>query len=530
MKYLIKYTFLLCLPAILKTTLLCAQSIPIGQPINTPSSDEYNPCISGNGRTLIFEQLYFNESKPRVMITYQRGGGWVRPEPLPGANTEIPTILNGGFFLNPNGNIILFHSARYGGVGNSDIWMIEKNILGNWSAPKNMAKPINSTFAETDPSLSPDGKFLYFTRLNDKKTPDGNPCGKIMVSEKYGNSWKNPVELPAPINQGCECSGRMLSDNKTFLFSSMRSDGIGGYDVYKTELTADGTWATPVPYTFINTDKDDRYVSVPAGGGLVYHSAPSKTGGLDVMRTQIPAELQPDKVTLLQGNVKNASNNLVLVPRVVVTNTSTQKSFSYPGAADGSYTAFVPQDDSYDVAIQANDAGFTFQSMLFHKSKQPKYEEKTINTNLHPYKVGTTVALANIKFVQNTDTLQDYSTAEINRLYLLLKTNITLKIELAVHTDRNDRDTTYRPGYEARIVDTIGTYTDSAGRVQYKLKTTYTNDNTLNQAKAIAAQLVKRGIPSERVLPKGYGNKVPLTPVPADKALLRRVEFKVIQP
>jgi outer membrane protein OmpA-like peptidoglycan-associated protein len=60
------------------------------------------------------------------------------------------------------------------------------------------------------------------------------------------------------------------------------------------------------------------------------------------------------------------------------------------------------------------------------------------------------------------------------------------------------------------------------------LKTTYSSDNTKNQAKAIATILTKKGIPIERVIPKGYGNKEPLSPPPADKALNRRVELKVI--
>ncbi|HVD97357.1 MAG TPA: hypothetical protein VNB90_04070 [Cytophagaceae bacterium] len=507
-----------------------AQSIPLGQPINTNNSDEYNPCISGNGRTMIFEQLYFNENKPYVQISYQKNGAWSRPEQLPGANTEITTITNGGFFLNENGNIILFHSARYGGVGNNDIWMIEKTIIGSWSVPKNFGKPVNSAVAETDPSLSPDGKYLFFTRLINEKTPDGNPCGKIFMAERAGkDSWKTPVMLPSPINMNCECAGRMLSDNKTFLFSSMRGGGSGGYDIYKTVQHPDGSWEEPVPYSFINTPKDDRYVSVPAGGSLIYHSAPAKTGtGLDVMRTKIPDNLQPDKVTLLQGNVKNASNNLVLVPKVVVTNTANNKSLTYPGAADGSYTAVVPQDGVYDVAIMA-DGGFSYRSLLFKPNKQPKYEEKIVDAKLTPTTPGTIFPLSNLAFVNNTDSLEGYSMAEINRLVIMLKANITMKVEIGVHTVDVEEDTLQRKNLTASIVDTIGTYVDSAtGHDMYRFKTTYSSDNTKQQAKTIIAILIKKGIPSERIIPKGYGDKVPLSPPPADKALNRRIELKVI--
>ncbi|HSZ26341.1 MAG TPA: OmpA family protein, partial [Cytophagaceae bacterium] len=510
-------------------TIVFSQSIPIGQPINTGNSDEYNPCISGNGRTLIFEQLYFNESKPQVLISYQKSGVWTRPEVLPGANTDIPTIANGGFFLNQNGNVVLFHSARYGGVGNNDIWMIEKTIIGTWSAPKNLGKPINSPLQETDPSLSPDGKYLYFTRLTTGKTPDGNPCGKIFVAERAGkDSWKTPVELPAPINLGCECAGRLLSDNKTFLFASMRTGGMGGYDLYKTVQRPDHTWEEPIPYSFLNTSKDDLYVSVPAAGGLVYHTAPAKTGGLDVTRTKIPDELQPEKVTLIQGNLKNAVNNLAITPKVTVTNTTDGKSNTFIGGADGSYTAVIPQDNLYDVAIMANDGGYSFKSMLFKAPSPTKYEEKTMDIKLIPTKTDAVFTLNNLAFINNSDTLENYSTADINRLYFMLKANITMRIEIGVHTYNVEQDTVFRNGLSGKLIDSLGTYTDSSGHEMYKLKITYTSDNTKNQAKAIAAILIKRGIPVERVLPKGYGESVPLSPPPTDKALNRRVELKVI--
>src|SRR5690606_8518271 len=137
---------------------------------------------------------------------------------------------------------------------------------------KNIAKPVNSEGHESDPSISPDGKFLYFVRYSDKKSPTGQPCGKIFVSEKTGNIWKEAKALPAPVNMGCECNPRILADNETLLFASVRPGGKGGFDQYKTQLQSNGSWSTPVPMAFINTDKDDQYVSVPAMGNFIYHA------------------------------------------------------------------------------------------------------------------------------------------------------------------------------------------------------------------------------------------------------------------
>src|SRR4029079_13783333 len=116
-----------------------------------------------------------------------------------------------------------------------------------------------------DASISPDGRYLFFTRLSADKTPGGSRCGKLFMAESMGKDrWKPPVMMPSPINMNCECAGRMLADNKSFLFASMRAGGLGGFDIYKTTQKSDGSWEAPVPYTFMNTPKDDKCVSVPA--------------------------------------------------------------------------------------------------------------------------------------------------------------------------------------------------------------------------------------------------------------------------
>ena len=511
---------------------LFAQVLPnLGAPINGSGTNEFNACLNGNGRTMIFESSLNATDLPILEISTQKAGNWSKPTEVTGAFHTIPTLSsNRGFFLNNHGNILLFSSKIHGGVGNYDIWMMEKNPLGAWIPAVNLGAPVNSAAAEVDAAISPDGKYLFFTRLSAEKTPDGNFCGKLYVSENVAKNWKAPVLMPAPINMGCECAGRMLSDNKTFIFASMRTGGQGGYDIYKTVQKSDGSWEDPVPYNFINTAKDDQYAFVPAAGNIVYYNGIDKGGLLDIMKSKVPDELQPGKITLIQGTVKNASNNAIIVPRITVTNTTTNKSTYYLGAKDGSYTASVPQDkDIYDVAITASDGGaFSFKSMLFFPPSAAKYEEKTISPQLVPFKPGLIIPLPNIAFVNNSDTLQPYSMAEITRVFNVLKYNITTKIEIGVHTNDIKQDSVFRAGLTAKIIDTIKT-TDSLGMELRTLKTTYSSNNTVNQAKMIASYLIKKGIPVERIVPKGYGNSQPLTPPPADAILNKRVELKIIQ-
>lgn len=50
----------------------------------------------------------------------------------------------------------------------SDIYVYFKKKDGTWSKPINLGNEVNSTFAETCPSITPDGKYLFFGRYNEK--------------------------------------------------------------------------------------------------------------------------------------------------------------------------------------------------------------------------------------------------------------------------------------------------------------------------------------------------------------------------
>lgn len=64
---------------------------------------------------------------------------------------------------------LIFHSNRPGGFGEHDLY-ISFNKNGKWTDPKNMGKDINTSSWEMAPSLTPDGKYLLFTRRDEVVT------------------------------------------------------------------------------------------------------------------------------------------------------------------------------------------------------------------------------------------------------------------------------------------------------------------------------------------------------------------------
>jgi Tol biopolymer transport system component len=79
--------------------------------------------------------------------------------------------LNWTPYVDPDDSYIIFSSNREGEFGEGDLYISFHNkSSGTWSEPVNMGGNINTRAQERFPSVSPDGKYLFFTRW----TPDHN--------------------------------------------------------------------------------------------------------------------------------------------------------------------------------------------------------------------------------------------------------------------------------------------------------------------------------------------------------------------
>lgn len=87
------------------------------------------------------------------------------PTPVADLNTAFDDFMPN---VSPNGREIVFASARPGGLGASDIYTSTAiGFSGKWRQPSNLGPTVNTPVGESRPSLSADGKRLYFGRLGD---------------------------------------------------------------------------------------------------------------------------------------------------------------------------------------------------------------------------------------------------------------------------------------------------------------------------------------------------------------------------
>lgn len=121
-----------------------------------------------------------------------------------------------------------------------------------WDAYTPVAFSENSDFSYGQPSVSPDGKQLYF--VSDQEGGQGKT--DIYMSTRVADGWSEPVNLGSAINTpGRELFPYYHPSGKLY-FASDGHEGPGGIDIYYSVF--DGSWSQPVPLEApINSEFDD---------------------------------------------------------------------------------------------------------------------------------------------------------------------------------------------------------------------------------------------------------------------------------
>lgn len=233
----------------------------LGDEINTRSS-ELNPVVSGDESTLIF-----NTQLPFYLAVYcskKVDGKWSTPiNILPDLGVDddcYPTSLSFD-----GTELYMYRSNDFLG----DIY-VSYFKEGKWSKIKKLNNNINTKYWESHASISADGQKLYFTS-NRKDSYGGLD---IYVSTRKGpNDWGPAINLGPMINSPFnEETPFITADGRKLFFSSLGHKGMGGYDVFFSELTNSG-WSKAVNVGYpLNTTDDDLFF-IPVGKGDVgYYS------------------------------------------------------------------------------------------------------------------------------------------------------------------------------------------------------------------------------------------------------------------
>jgi thioredoxin 1 len=186
--------------------------------------------------------------------------------------------------ISPDGLSLYFCSQRLGGYGDSDLWVARRETKDSeWSEPVNLGASINSAHNDTAPCILADGLTLFF----DSDRPDGQGSWDIWVSTRQttNDNWGVPETLSSIVN-GPFVDGdpSISSDGRMLFFTSDRPGGRGDYDVWLTmRKTTEDEWETPVNLgSRVNWIFEDMCPDISADGTTLYFTAGEPVGFLDL--------------------------------------------------------------------------------------------------------------------------------------------------------------------------------------------------------------------------------------------------------
>lgn len=496
--------------------------------INHPSINVYAPYTSFDGNALVFLSDNSEDGILTMFYSFKENADWKEPVVAP---KQINTRLNflHGYALSADGKKLYFTTTKAPGVGGYDIQVSE--LKGTtWSDPQNFGLPINTRGHEACPSFTTDGNTIYFMRADKMDQNKAENCKIFTAKRRPNGQWEEPVELPANINTGNSQAPRIMADGETLIFSSDKMPGNkGGMDLYVSKLQ-NGTWGNPIALDFINTDKDDEYVSVNALGRYLLRDSPGSKKS-ELVEYLIPNELRPKGMMKLDGTVTDP-NSAVIPAYVSVTDLGTGKRF-FSGRPDshGAFLLYLKEGTRYELSIDPEQSNVSYFSKQYDLTGDKIPQSEKVTSILKPIAAGDELPLDGVRFKSMSSDLEPAALSDLQKLARVIKSSPQFKFEIQVMMKGYKEDTIRsNPDLTEMVVDSIKTQfddIDSLGQLYkhdtIKVKTTFHNDRTPLQAKSISDYLVKQGVDPAAL--KIFVNAIPSsTPVPED----RRITIKAV--
>ncbi len=333
-----------------------------------------------------------------ISVSRRTGSGWSKPE-----NIFIPYFQNKSSLQSghvaADGSVFVYSAETYGSYGVEDLYITLRGTDGKWSEPRNLGSTINTQFQELSPSLSEDGKILYFSS-NGRK---GLGSFDVYYSQRLDDSylrWSEPVNISMPINsEGRELFFRAYDSFGYSLFTSTtNSDGYGDIRCFIPERK-DSVVLVAVPDTLIKL-REKKYDVLPENEIRIFGKVFDATNDGPV-----------------QANLKFSSSG---------------KTFSSQAAGTQGYSINVISTESYSLEVIADGYISSLEKLNLHTIELRELE---MNFRLQPIAVGATVNLKSVLFVQSKPALLPESYPELDLVVSFMQTNPTVEIELAGHTD-----------------------------------------------------------------------------------------------
>jgi outer membrane protein OmpA-like peptidoglycan-associated protein len=478
----------------------------LGEPLNN-FRYQYFPALTADSRFLLFTGRLKVDNGEDLYISRQEKDGSL------GAPVSISPVINtayneGAATISGDGKTLVFVSCdRPGSIGTCDLY-ISRRTGNNWSKPQNLGRNVNSQAWDSQPTLSADGRTLYFT--SDRRGGLGQEDIYVTTLQPDGN-WSVARNLGAPVNTpGKDMAPFIHASSTTLYYVTDGLVGMGGLDVYRCELSNDNKWSVPQNLGYpLNTFENEASLFITSDNkrGFCSRSRANEPGvksdrdrPVELFGFEVPKPVQARETsTYTQGRVFDAVTKKPIKADVQLYDLNTDQLTQFVTSDDenGDYTVVLNEGRQY--AMYAAADKYLMKSLSFDYSDKHAFDPLTLDIYLEPVRSGRSIVLNNLFFDTNQYELKPKSRTELNRLVGFMKQYPDVQVEVSGHTDD------------------IGSDDDNLALSQ-------------NRAKAVHTYLISQGVKAERLRFKGYGESKALVANDSElhRQQNRRIELRIL--
>ncbi len=368
-----------------------AQIKNAGTTLNT-EYDEFTPVISADESMMVFTyrgkestgglQNAFLQPDPNgiyyedVFQSVKENGEWTTPKPVKSINTNSH---DAPIALSADG-MHLF-SYKDNGDDHGDIYM--STLVNNeWTAPQKLKGQVNSYSWEGSCSMTANGKYLYFTSER-----SGGFGGRDIYRATFlaDSTWGNVVNLGDSINTALDEDAPFIHpDGVTLFYSSKGKNSMGDYDIFQARMNwMDSTFSSPVNLGYpTNTPDGDRYYVLSANSERGYYASGKSGGvGLQDIYTVYPGYVgKKPSLFVVKGKTTLDQKPVAADITVEVMNNNGKKFGDFvSNSANGNYLVSLPAGASFKLTYKYKS--LPVKTTEINTTSVDGYEEKTVDIN-----------------------------------------------------------------------------------------------------------------------------------------------------
>lgn len=452
---------------------------------------EFSPMLAGDK----YDQLYFASSRSKdkdakvsaitgqnnnnlFLVKQDEKGAWLAPVEL---EDEVNTEYDEGTpSFSPDGNTMYYTYCAQDPEGprTAEIY-ISTRSSAKWGKGTRAMIVKDSVTALGHPSISPDGKYLYFV-----SDAVGGFGGKDIFRARVAGNDFGPMEnLGEEINTPGDEMFPYVRDSVTLYFASNGHPGMGGLDLFKATQDSTGKWNVENLGAPINSMGDDFGITFAGKEerGFFCSNRNDARGYDHIYSFELPT------ITIFIEGIVNDVDEYPIEDATVRIVGKDGLNVKVPVKKDGTYRVELERDIRY--VMMASARGYLNQNYELHTGPEEKNETYIVDFFLSP--ISKPVVIENIFYDFDKATLRPESKKALDEMIKMLNDNPNVTIELGAHTDRKGTDQ-----YNERLAQ--------------------------RRAQSVVDYLIAGGIEADRLEAKGYGESVPKT---INKRMAKQFDF-----